>query len=166
MDNGWIKLHRSVRSHWIRKNAEYYAAFIDMLMLCNHKDTKVLINGELIDCMRGQSLRSLESWSYDFGKWWTIQKVRTFFRLLERDGMCEVEGLKKTTRLTICNYDTYQNDQQADNKQTTRRQHADNNKQECKECKNEKKKNIGGEKRSSPPSLSKDIINNARKDGW
>jgi hypothetical protein len=58
--------------------------------------------------------------------------------------MIVTEGLRKTTRVTVCKYDIYQTDQQADNKQTTRRQQADNKqttttKEGIKNEKNEKK---------------------------
>jgi len=39
--------------------------------------------------------------------------------------MIEVEGLQKTTRITICKYDDYQNKQHTDNTQTTHKQHTD-----------------------------------------
>lgn len=40
--------------------------------------------------------------------------------------MIEVEGLQKTTRITICKYDDYQNKQHTDNTQITHEQHTDN----------------------------------------
>jgi hypothetical protein len=92
----------------------------------NYEDSKACISGELIDCKRGQAIYSLKTWSQRLGKGWSIQKVRTFFNLLEKDDMIKCEGLRKTTRLTICKYESYQDMQQTDNKQTTRRQHSDN----------------------------------------
>jgi len=84
-------------------------------MLVNHEDDKVLIWGALIECKRGQSLMSLPSWAEHFR--WSIQQVRTFFKLLESDNMITIEGMRKTTRLTICNYDIYQ-DKPTDRQQT------------------------------------------------
>jgi len=40
--------------------------------------------------------------------------------------MINTEGLRKTTRLTVCNYDNYQSEQQANNKETTSSQHTAN----------------------------------------
>jgi hypothetical protein len=65
-----------------------------------------MINGTLYECDRGQSLLSIGSWADKF--LWSIKQVRTFFKLLEKDGMIAVEGLRHTTRLTICNYGLYQ----------------------------------------------------------
>ena len=124
--NGWIKIHRRIKNHWVHKNPYYFKAWIDILMEVNHQDKKILIDNELLGCNRGQSLHSLDSWRKIFGKNWSIQKVRTFFKLLQKDSMIGTEGLRKTTRLTVCNYDTYQDTQQTDNKQITNRQHSDN----------------------------------------
>lgn len=159
---GWIRLHRSITGHWIFKNEAYLKAWITMLLLVNYESKKDIIDGELIECYRGQALFSLSTWTSKFGKGWTIQKTRTFFNLLTKDNMIRVEGMRKTTRITICNYDSYQDDQQADNKQITSRQQADNKQitttKESKEIKESKEDNIGEKsKRFIPPTLS-DII--------
>lgn len=138
MNDGWIKLHRRIKNHWIFKNPEYLKAWITIILECNHKDNKTLIKGELLDCKRGQSLNSLKTWASLFGtRGWSMQVTRSYFALLRKDGMINTEGLKYTTRLTILNYDSYQYEQQAGNKLVTSCQQADNNKQEA--LKNEKK---------------------------
>lgn len=124
--SGWIKLHRQIRNHWVFKNANYFKAWVVIISEVNHQSSKVLIEGELIECKRGQSINSLATWVNILGDDWTIQKLRTFLKLLEKDGMINTEGLRKTTRLTVCNYDSYQSEQQADNKQTTNSQHTAN----------------------------------------
>lgn len=132
--NGWIKLNRKIMDHWICENPLYFKAWIQMIMSVNHQDNTSLINNELIQCKRGQSLLSIQNWCKLFGKEWSIQKVRTFFKLLQNESMIVTSGLQKTTRLTICNYDFYQSDQQTNNEQTT-------TKKEKKE-KEEKKESI------------------------
>jgi hypothetical protein len=102
---GWIKLHRKIIEHWIFSNPHYFRAWVIMLFTVNYEPKKVLISGHLIDCDRGQSLLSLESWVDLFGVSkkngaWTFQKVRTFFDLLEQDGMITKENMIKTTRVT------------------------------------------------------------------
>jgi hypothetical protein len=123
---GWIKIYRTLKDHWLFDNPAYLKAWIVLLMDVNYEDSKTCISGELIECKRGQAIYSLKTWTERLGKGWTIQKVRTFFNLLENDAMIKTEGLRKTTRLTICKYDTYQDVQQGDNKETTRRQHSNN----------------------------------------
>lgn len=142
---GWITIHRKIKEHWIWDDATYLKAWIAILLTVNHENNKVLIEGELIECKRGQSLLSLNGWAKCFGKRWTIQRVRTFLKLLKDDTMIEVEGLRKTTRVTVCNYDTYQINQQTNNRQITRSQQGDNkeittNNNEEQGIKNEKKK--------------------------
>ena len=64
---GWIKLHRQIVGHWIFINPNYFRAWIIMLFTVNYEPKKVLISGLLIDCDRGQSVLSLESWVDLFG---------------------------------------------------------------------------------------------------
>ena len=123
---GWIKIHRQIQKNWIWNNAEYLKAWIAILITVNHEDNKVLIHGELFNCGRGESLMSLSSWTKTFGKGWSIRKTRTFFTLLENDAMICTKGMRKTTCLTVCNYDSYQDLQQTNNKQTTDKQQANN----------------------------------------
>jgi hypothetical protein len=117
ISEGWIKLHRRIKDHWIWKNPKYFHAWINILMTVNYEDKKVFIYGELIDCSRGQSLLSLNNWADEFGNQWTIKQVRTFFDLLQKDSMILREGLSKTTRITVCNYDSYQDEGQTKGKQ-------------------------------------------------
>lgn len=139
---GWIKIYRSIRSHWIFENEKYFKAWITMIFEVNFEDKKVLIGGELIECKRGQSVYSIETWVKKFGKGWSTQKIRTFFKLLQKDNMIIREGLRKTTRLTIINYDTYQNGQLTANSQLTHSQLTDNSQitttKELKNIKNDK----------------------------
>jgi hypothetical protein len=140
---GWIKIHRQIKEHWIWDNSMYLKAWLGILLTVNHDDKKILIQGELIECKRGQSILSLAGWVRCFGKRWTMQRIRTFFELLKKDQMIITEGLRKTTRLTVCNYDNYQFEQQAKNKQRTSKEQADNNeittnKNEEERIKNEK----------------------------
>jgi len=131
MSDGWIKLHRSCLDHWLyteKRPLTKREAWETILLLVNFESSKTLIKGQLYDCKRGQSLFSLKSWADKFN--WTIQQVRTFFRLLELDGMITIEGLQYTTRLTVCNWDTYQlkatDQQHTDNTPITDQQHTDN----------------------------------------
>ena len=142
--NGWVKLHRKSLDHWLYNESRPHTrreAWEDMLLLANHSDTKVMIEGELIECKKGQSVMSLKTWAKQFK--WSIQQIRTFFKLLQNDEMIIIEGLRKTTRVTICKYEYYQIEQHTDNTEITRKQHGDNteittNKNDKKE-KNEKK---------------------------
>jgi hypothetical protein len=127
-NSGYICLHRSIREHWIYEDATKLKWWLDILMECNHSDRKVSIGFELIECRRGQSLNSLLTWS----QMWRVDKstVRRFLKLLEADGMVKSENVKKTTRLTVCNYDDYNSKRNAtqltDNSDATQTQLRDN----------------------------------------
>jgi hypothetical protein len=147
MAKGWLLLHRQFLDHWLC--TEYRPltrreAWENMLFFANYEDNEALIKGQKVICKRGQIIYSLETWAQKFN--WSIGQVRQFFKLLESDDMIKVEGLKYTTRLTICNYDKYQVEQQTDNKLITSSQHSGNiltttskEDKEHKEIKKEKK---------------------------
>jgi len=156
--DGWVKLHRKIKEHWIFDKPEYLKAWICLLIEANHTGKKTLIEGEIIECGRGESVNSLKTWAGIFGKKWTVQRVRTFFNLLSEDGMIEAKGLRKTTRVTVCNYDAYQNQQHTDNTQVTRSQHTDN----TQVTTNKKEKNVKNDKNdknnSSKPKSKIDFV--------
>jgi DNA-binding transcriptional regulator YhcF (GntR family) len=106
---GFIFLHRKIREHWLWKDANKFKWWCDILMECNHTDQKVPIGFDLIDCNRGQSVNSLRTWA----RAWRVDVslVRRFFKMLESDGMILIEDMKKTTRITVCNYDSYNGSQ-------------------------------------------------------
>lgn len=111
---GWISIHRGIKDHWIWKSDKRLKWWIDLLISVNHEDNTVFIQGNKIECKRGQSIRSLSSWGED----WDVTKkaVRDFFMLLQRDEMITLESISIgkhkskhiTTRITVCNYDNYQ----------------------------------------------------------
>jgi hypothetical protein len=131
MNDGWIKLHRGCLDHWLYNEYRPLTkreAWETILLTVNYESNKTLIKGQLYDCKAGQSLLSLESWSKKFV--WSLQQVRTFFKLLEADGMIKTEGLQFTTRLTVCKWDTYQGNatdqQHTNNIPITYQQQTDN----------------------------------------
>lgn len=151
--DGWIKLHRKSLDHWLYQENRPHTkreAWEDILLLCNHSDEKVLIGNQLIDCKRGQSVMSLKSWSNKFK--WSIQQVRTFFNMLEKDSMINIEGLKYSTRITVCNYVLYQDKQQTDNKLITNSQQTDN----ILLTTNKKDKNEKNDKNKEKKSIKKE----------
>ena len=113
--SGWIKLDREITSHWIFKDEWKFRNWIDLLTLVNHTEQKVNIKGTVLTCKRGETLCSLDTlarrWNCD------KSKVRRFLKLLESDSMIELKSEHITTRLTICKYDTYQGERNADETQ-------------------------------------------------
>lgn len=106
---GWIKIYRQVKDNWIWKDSKVktkFEAWMDLLLEANPKPKKVLIQNTIIQCDRGQQVRSLDTLGKDWK--WDKSKVRRFLLLLQKENMIRLENVQKTTRITICNYLSYQ----------------------------------------------------------
>lgn len=108
MAEGWIMLHRRLADNelWNKKPFSQGQAWVDLLMLANWQDGTVVIGMQPIECKRGQSVRSLETYAKRWG--WSKSAVRRFFDLLQKLSMIRSENVTKTTRITICKYESYQ----------------------------------------------------------
>ena len=54
---GWISLHRSIQKHWLfeeKRKFSRFEAWIDILLMVNHSDNKIMHDGDLITVKRGQ----------------------------------------------------------------------------------------------------------------
>lgn len=163
--NGWIKLQRAIKEHWIWRDSVKLKWWIDILLSVNHSPTKVNIGNQLFECGRGQSIQSLSSWANQWGV--SKDKARNFLVLLEKDGMISHESIGKSTRITVCNYDTYQcglHDnqtitQQSNNGDATQN-HPNKNDKNVNNENNDKKRSEGKTSRFTPPTLQeiKDYI--------
>ena len=104
--NGWVKIERSIQEHWIYQDEWKFHKWMDLLLLVNYQEAKVEISGTLFICKKGETLRSLLTLS---NRWkCSRSKVRRFLKLLEKDQMIVTKDERKTTRITICNYERYQ----------------------------------------------------------
>ena len=121
--SGFISIYRSIKNHWIWSDPIKFQWWIDILLTVNFKSNKVMIGNQLIDCDRGQSVKSLKNWADS----WNVSKdsTRNFFTLLAKDNMIKLENLKKTTRLTVLNYDSYQIGLHAEQTQSKRNPNAE-----------------------------------------
>jgi DNA-binding transcriptional regulator YhcF (GntR family) len=124
-DTGYIFLHRRIRQHWIWADANRLKWWLDILMDCNHDDKKVLIGSKVYDCRRGQSLNSIPTWA----KAWRVDVsvVKRFFKLLKAESMISTESVKKTTLLTVSNYDSYNGQRPAKDLQLNLQKTTNNN---------------------------------------
>ena len=133
---GFISIWRCVQEHWIYDDAEYFKAWCTILMNVQYKDDsiEVLIKGELLICNRGESVKSLDTWATLFGKRWNKGKVKRFFSLLKKSKIIDTQNERVTTRLSVCNYDSYQLSPNAErtqnDTQTIRRPNADDTQNE------------------------------------
>src|SRR5690606_18224969 len=141
------KLYRRIQDHWLyeeKRKFSKFEAWVDMLMMANHKDNKFLLGNELVEVEKGSfitsELKLMERWG------WGKSKTRDFLKLLENDQMIDKKSDRKKTTITICNYNVYhdyetRNRPQSDYEQTNSRLSADTNKN-VKNDKNEKNNNI------------------------
>lgn len=108
MGNGWIALHRSILDHWLWKDKPFSngQAWIDLILLANHKDTKEFINGSLKVFKKGTVNRSIESLSSRWG--WNRKKTRKFLNALEADEMVTVKVTTHGTTISLVNYSDFQ----------------------------------------------------------
>lgn len=139
---GWIKIHRKIMDNplYLSEPFTRMQAWIDLLLLANHKEGFFYVRGNKVVVGRGQvgtSSRTLAS------RWqWSRGKVERFLKDLENDNQIEPQKNNVITLISICNYDDYQNTEPQTEPQTSRRQttdepQTDRNKNDKKE-KNEK----------------------------
>lgn len=109
---GWIAVHRKIQGNFLWKKRRVFSkaeAWLDILMEVRHdeKQDKVMLGNVIVTCDRGQSIKSIETWAK---RWtWTRSAVQRFLKLLKQEKMIKTENLVKTIRITVCNYETYQN---------------------------------------------------------
>ena len=151
---GWIKIHRDIRNHWVWQKADYFKAWVYLLIKANHKSKTWLHNGNLVHIRRGELVTSLDAIAQDMN--WSRSKVRHFINLLKKDTMIRTDSNTNYTHLSICNYDTYQafvhtEGTVVDTTEGTPKAHS---RQQLKNVKNEKNvKNIENRKQKFIESL-------------
>lgn len=105
---GWIKLHRCIRSNWVWNDKPFSRgqAFLDLLLMVNHEDKKIIFNGSLTEVKRGSCITSIRKLGDKWG--WSNKKVKMFLDQLQSDQMITYESNTKRTLVTIEKYDLYQ----------------------------------------------------------
>lgn len=110
MGKGWITVERKIQEHWLwskEKPFDIRSAWIDLLLLANHKDNKFPLGIEMVMVQRGCFITSERKLSDRWG--WSNTRVRNFLKLLESDGMIIKKTDSKKSTITIVNYCFYQN---------------------------------------------------------
>jgi hypothetical protein len=124
--SGWIKLHRSIKEHWLYTEDRVFSKFEawnDILLSVNFSDAKQVIKGKIYNIKRGESTMSLDTWAKRWN--WDKSKVRRFLTLLQSDGMIVLVSDNITTHLTVCNYASYQDERNASETPMKRKRNAD-----------------------------------------
>lgn len=135
MEEGWIKIYRKILTWEWHDRPEMVSMLVHLILLANFEDRK----WHGTDVRRGELVTSLEKLSKDVGI--SVQQARTCLQRLIDSGFITNKSTNKYRIITICNYDSYQDFENAnnrlDNKQATSNQQT-NNKQATttKELKN------------------------------
>ena len=132
---GWIKIHRCLLENPIY-NCEPFDrthAWIDLLLLANHKEGYFYKRGIRVDVKEGQVGYDIDS----LGKrWkWSRGKVERFLNSLENDQNIVRQKNNVTTLISIVKYKEYQTNDNANEHQTIKQTNTNKN---VKKEKNEK----------------------------
>jgi hypothetical protein len=118
---GWIKLHRQfINWEWFNKS-EAVHLFLYLLLKANHKDG----NWQGIEIKKGQFITSYGKISSDTNI--SLQTIRTLLKKFELTNEINTQPTNKYTIITICKYDTYQDEETQTNTQPTNNQQTNNN---------------------------------------
>lgn len=112
MSHGWIKLHRSLKKHWVCQDAEILRVWITLLLEASHKNRSVLFNGELVELERGSLVLSKLELSGRLGL--SRPRLDRVLKKLERDRMILQETSSRCTVVSVVNYHRHQMDETDD----------------------------------------------------
>ena len=141
---GWIKLHRKLQENalWTCEPFTRGQAWVDLILLANHKYGYFYKRGVKIEVQRGQvgvsEVGLSKRWS------WSRSKVRKFLNDLEKEQQIIQQKSNVTQLITLVKYDEYQEkeqqtEQQKNSRKTAEEQQKDTNKNDkkVKQCKEE-----------------------------
>lgn len=152
--DGWVKLYRGITDNWIWCDKPFSKgqAWLDLIIMANHKDNKFPLGDEVVTVERGSlitsELKLMERWG------WSKSKVRLFLNQLQNDAMIVKKTDRKKTTINIVNYCIYQESEttegpKKDHLKTDNRPIKDTN----KNVKNEKNINKEYQKKFSDDSF-------------
>lgn len=127
MQQGWIKLHRSILDNplWQEKRTFNRAeAWLELLLTANYEEGKIFISGQPVEIKPGQVATTMAYLAEHWG--WSRKKVKGFLDVLEKEGMVAVKCTSKYTLITILKWGFYQN-------QGTTEEHQKHNRRTSKE---------------------------------
>ncbi len=160
-DNGWIKLHRKLLDSpiWANSTPEQKTVLITILLSANYEQKTWDWNGKEFKVEPGQFVTSLQSLQKKCGKKLTPQKLRTSLKRFEKLGFLTIETTNAGSLISITKWDTYQSDDDENNKQNNK--HLTNGQQTLNKrlTTNKNNKNIRIKEYIPPlPPLQKKLI--------
>lgn len=134
MIDGWISLHRKIMDNPLYFSEPFtrMQAWIDLLLLANHKRGEFYIRGNKVVVQRGQvgysNVKLSKRWK------WSRGKVIRFLRELETVQQIVQQKSKLITLISVVNYDEYQNALQQTVQQTVQQTDTNNNNNNDNNC--------------------------------
>lgn len=132
MPDGWVKIHRKFQEwEWYDKS-EMVHLFLHLLLSANVSDKQ----WHGMEIRRGQLVTSYESLRERTGL--SVRTLRTCLEKLEQTGEITRKATNKFSIVTVCNYESYQDENFGSDKQTTsKRQPEDQPMTKTKKTKDE-----------------------------
>jgi len=112
---GYYFVHRKMFTHWLweKRKLSKWEAWNWLLASANFEDNDWFDGNKRIKVLRGELITSLNNLC---SEWiWETHNTRAFLKKLTDDTMISTQTNTRYTKITICKYDSYQ-----DNKQTNR----------------------------------------------
>lgn len=105
---GWVKVYREIMENdlWEDKPFARGQAWVDMIMLANHKDHEFLFNSTFLNVTPGTVVTSKRMLGERWG--WSRTKVTKFLNELEMVEMISQKSDTKKTVIKLINYEKYQ----------------------------------------------------------
>ena len=155
-DNGFIYLDRKFFDHSMWREKRVFSrqeAWLDLIQLARWKKEahNVAIKDKVITCDRGQLVRSMVTLADRWG--WSKSKVKRVLDVFKERGMIRIENETVTTRITLCNYETYQTKDGGSETQAKRKRNASETQVDTEEEGKERKK----ENTTAPSALEGDF---------
>lgn len=149
-NKNWVRINRCLMSNeiWLKEPFTDGQAWVDLILLANHKEGYIKVRGIRLQVSRGQvgmsEVKLAERWK------WSRGKVRRFVQFLVQENMIEVVQQNNcvSTLISIVNYNFYQSDgtasdtanSTADGQQTVQQTDTNKKNKEGKEVKEVKPK--------------------------
>jgi len=152
MKQGYIKLYRKIQDNPLYRERRRFSrneAWIDLLLLANHKATSILVDLQIVSLKAGDVFSSQRILSRRWG--WGIASVNRFLNFLKRGTQVGIRTERKYTIISILNWKQYQGraEHQAERKAEHERNTDGTQVETINNVKNEKNvKNISIERQS------------------
>ncbi|MFA6131425.1 MAG: hypothetical protein WC730_04180 [Patescibacteria group bacterium] len=130
MENGWIKINRSLKKKGYYTQSEYVHLWVHLLLSVNHEETEFLWNGKILKIKRGQFVTGRKKLALETGI--NEHKVDRILKCFESEQQIEQQTTTKYRLITVINYEKYQQyeqqiEQQVSNKRATSEQQLSTN---------------------------------------